>query len=596
MLSTQELSILYSDWRQRYAERDSRMGELYDIVTGDFSQFDPDGEQVESRSPNLIQVALEDTAEAAALMPTIRVTPPKGTDESKNTAAKMERVGVSYMETSHMDLVIPDTIMDLVGAGLGCYVVWPDSREKAPFIEKRDPRTCYPEPSLRPYEQPKRVFFARSVYYSQLPDNWKQLMADWVDDTALRRDGNVPVTLVEYFDEHETIIAGMFASRSHTSGQMGGTDYVPVELERWENETGICPVIVGSRFTLDGEHRGQFDQVIGAFEAHVRLMGMILDYSDQAVYSDIWVRDLIGELPYGGGAYIELGPNGAIGRVPPAVTSFSVQQDLAALTDAIHMGGRWPKSRPGDVDQSIASAKFVEATAGVMNTVIKSLHLIMRNMLERTLRVCYVTDQTFFPGEKVASGILRNHEFLEEYDPATDIDLKAKVRVEYGLGFGRDPAQSAVLHIQYGQSGYISKETVQENITGIIDVHRENARIDSERLRDMLFAKLLQGVETGEVPDDALLEIMESRQRGDDLADIYQKYVVDPRQERESQMLQTGLGGEPAMAGAPAPGPPGGEGGIAPPGAPNPAELLSRVNIPIEPGGQIGSQVRGGGS
>jgi len=130
---------------------------------------------------------------------------------------------------------------------------------------------------------------------------------------------------------------------------------------------------------LDGEFRGQFDQVVGLLEAHIRLMSMVLDYADQAVYSDIYVKDLIGEMPYGGGAYIELGPQGAIGRVPPAVSSLNVQADMAQLMDGIHLGGRWPKSRPGEIDQAIASAKFLESSVGMMNTAIRTYHQILQS-------------------------------------------------------------------------------------------------------------------------------------------------------------------------------------------------------------------------
>src|SRR5690554_5705929 len=110
MLETSELAILYHDWRSRYAERDQRMGELLKVVRGDLSAFDPDGEKVDSRSPNLIQVALEDTAESAALMPTIRVTPTEGTDAAKEIASKMEQIGVSYLDRSNVDLVIVDLL------------------------------------------------------------------------------------------------------------------------------------------------------------------------------------------------------------------------------------------------------------------------------------------------------------------------------------------------------------------------------------------------------------------------------------------------------------------------------------------------------
>src|SRR5690606_18546989 len=121
---------------------------------------------------------------------------------------------------------------------------------------------------------------------------------------------------------------------------------------------------------------------------------------------DIWVRDLVGELPYGGGAYIELGPNGAIGRVPPAVTSLDVQRDLAALVDGIHLGGRWPKSRPGEIDQSIASAKFLESSVGMLNTAIRTYHQILQRSLARAIRIAFIIDRKLFPGPKTVTGIL----------------------------------------------------------------------------------------------------------------------------------------------------------------------------------------------
>ena len=171
---------------------------------------------------------------------------------------------------------------------------------------------------------------------------------------------------------------------------------------------------------------------------------------------DIFVKDLIGEMPYGGGAYIELGPQGAIGRVPPAVSSLNVQADMAQLMDGIHLGGRWPKSRPGEIDQAIASAKFLESSVGMMNTAIRTYHQILQSKLEKALRIACMVDKEYFPGEKTAGGILRNQEFLEEYNPAKDIDMDNRLRVEYGLGMGRDPAQSAVLHIQYSQNEFVS--------------------------------------------------------------------------------------------------------------------------------------------
>ena len=292
--------------------------------------------------------------------------------------------------------------------------------------------------------------------------------------------------------------------------------------------------------------------------------------------------------------FIELGPQGAIGRVPPAVSSLNVQADLAQLIEGIHVGGRWPKSRPGEIDQSIASAKFLEASAGMMNTAIRTYHQILQRQMERALRIAIEVDKAYFPGPKAAAGILRNQEFLSDYNAATDIDPSHRLRVEYGLGLGRDPAQSAVLHIQYSQAEFVSKEFVQENIDGLTDVGRERSRLDVEKFRAMALAKLLQGLESGLVPNEALVEIARAREKGDDLFDLFEEYIVKPEQEMLEAQVPTGLGA-PMDPGLPAGAPPPDEGGGAGmlPAPPGGAELLARLGMPAGDGGMIGTQVSG---
>jgi hypothetical protein len=424
-------------------------------------------------------------------------------------------------------------------------------------------------------------------------------------------DANIKVTVIEYFCDNEYVIAGIYSSKGVTNYAISGTEVkLPVEFDRIPNKVGVCPVVIGQRNTFDGEPRGQLDQVLDPFEAHVRLMGMVLDYADQAVYSDIWVKDLVGTMPWGGGGYIELGPQGAIGRVPPAVSSLDVQRDLQQLMDAIHLGGRWPKTRPGEIDQAIASAKFVEATTGVMNTAIRQYHLILKYMLEQSLRLCFEIDRAYFPGTKSAAGTLRNQQFLVEYDTKS-INTKHRVRADYGLGLGRDPAQSAVLHIQYQGADLISKDFVQENIDGLSDVARERARIDTQKFRDMALAKLLQGLEQGTIPEKALIEIARARENGKELFDLFEKYIVAPKEEAAAAAMQSGLPGGGPMAAGPLgpdgmPVPIGPDGMPMPPGmgmdgapmeppipGPPPPEILARLNLPAGPGATLGAQVQG---
>ena len=595
MIAIQDLPAIYTNLRDRYSDRDVRMEKLDRIVKGDFSVFDPDEESVTSRSPNLVQVALEDTAEAASLMPTIRVTPYRQIEQAKRTASRMEKVAAGYFDFAEMDLLTISTVMDLAAFGFCPWVVLPSFADRLPLIEKRDPRTCYPEPGFQPGSVVNRCVFAREMHFTQLPAVYQEKLVsvELLDDTVDKF--NARVLLVEYYDADETVIAVLYETQTYAQDQT----YFPVELDRIPNKSGVCPVVIGSRFALDGEFRGQFDQILGVLEAHIRLMGLILDYADQAVYSDVWVKDLIGELSWGGGAYIELGPQGAIGRVPPAVNALNVQQDLDRLVDAIHVGGRWPKSRPGEIDQAIASAKFIEATAGMMNTAIKTYHQILKRMMEHALRVCFTVDKAYFPGEKVAHGVLRNQEFVESYDVRKDIDLRNHVKVEYGVGLGRDPAQSAVLMLQYASQDdpYLSHEFVMENIEGLTDVNRERIRLDVEQFNKMLKAKLLEGLQTGMIPQAALLDIVEAREKGEDLASLYRKYVVQP-QEEAAAGPQSGLTGQPlgapgvgAPPGAPvAPGAPGLPAG-APPPPPDAAGLLNRLTQFVPGTGMLGAQV-----
>lgn len=607
-LTTEEMHLVqtYQAFRDKYRERDDRMAMIDSVVAGDWTVVDPDNDKLISRSPNLIQVALEDTAEAAGIPPTTRVVPYKNTAAAKKVAGAMERIAAGYFQFSQMQMLIPQTVMDMAAFGFSAWVIWPDYEERLPFIERRDPRFCYPEPGFRPGQEIRRCVFSRIVHYTQLPADYQaKVMGFLTDGMGTIRQERQKFALVEFFTETEITITAMFSVNDiqGSSSEPGGASYIPIILDVIPNKTGVCPVVIGSRFTLDGEFRGQFDQIIGVLEAHVRLMSMLMDYADQSVYSDIWVKDLVSELPWGGGGFIELGPQGAIGRVPPAVTSLNVSNDLDRLVDGVHLGGRWPKSRPGQVDQSIASAKFVEATAGVMNTAIKTYHQILARMMEHSLRVAFITDTKVFPGPKTITGILRNQEFVQEYDASADIDLRCPVRVEYGLGLGRDPAQSAVLMLQYADKEYISDEFVQENIDGLTDVARERVRVDTKKFQQIAMAELLNGIQSKALPPQALADIWRAREKGEPILDLYEKYIaVPPPAPLGVPGMVPGLGGPtPPGAGGPpgAPGlPPAGQpldgGPPAVPPAPDAAGMMARLSVPAGPRGSFLSSTTGG--
>jgi hypothetical protein len=571
-------------------------------VRGDFGLVDEFGDTVENKSPNMVQVALEDTAEAASIVPSVRVTPSK--QSAKDKAAAMERMGAAYLDLSQIELLTIRSLMDLCAYGQLSWVVELDDEVGGPVIKWRNPRFCYQEPGWRTMDSTRKALFVRQVYVSQLPLEWQAKIYTHVDKDFPSQSPewweDQEVTLVEVFTEHEILTAAVYQSTSRTVPSASRRSYIPIELDRQETAGGICPVIVAERISLDGQPRGQFDQIVRVMEGHIRLLSTLMDYADQAVYSDVWVKDLIGTMPVGGGSYIQLGPQGAIGRVQPAVSSLQVFEELDRLMDGMHVGGRWPKVRPGEVDQSIASAKFVEATAGMMNTTIRTLHFIMKRAVEQALRVCFVVDKAK-GRDRAVSGILRNQQFMIDRD-VDDIDLEARVRAEYGMGLGREPAQAMVLGIQAQQAGLVSTEFVQENFEGIQDVELERRRIDVQGMRDMALARLMEGMQNGEVPISALTKIAKARMDGDDLFDLFDEYIVKPQEEQKEMQLTSGLDGGVMMPGAA----PAGMLGVAPPPAPPPEEILgggpggppesiSRTSVPMGGGSFAGVQSQMGG-
>lgn len=566
MLDIEQLPAIFASFRNRWSERDARMRTLVEAVNGDYDLIDDEGDEITMRSPNLVHVALEDTAEAAAVVPTIRVDPSETSDKGRTAAAAMERLGVGYFDQSQVELLSIRLAMDIAAYGFMSVVVLVDDETGSPRFYWRDPRTVWPEPGWQTMDACRRAIVAREVHVTQLPDEWyAKLKAEFhgkfMNDLHVSYWEDKKVQIVEYYDQDEIVLALLYEPAIPNSGvATNQTSWLPVELDRYKT-AGVCPMVVQQRPSLDGEPRGQFDQVINVMRGHIRLMGAMLEYADQAVYSDVWVKDVIGQMPMGGGSYIELGPNGAIGRLAPAVSSMQVFENLQQLMDGVHLGGRWPKVRPGEVDQAIITGKALEASAGMMNTAIRTMHLVMKRAFEQMLRIGFEMDKQFGRNRTVA-GVLRNQQFQIERNK-DDIDTKAKVRVEYGMGLGRDPAQAMVISIQAMQSGIVSLEFVRENFDGITDVALEAQRIDIQNMRDMAFAKLMQGLESGQIPERALIDIKRARESGDDIFELYYEYVIKPQEAAMEQQLQGALPGSGPLQPGMAPPPP--EGGMAPP-------------------------------
>lgn len=605
---------LWQNFVERWTERNQRMNIIARVVRGDWTVLDRNARPLSAKSPNVIQVGLEDTAAAASMVPTVRVHSSDMSDEeAENKAAQMERYGASYLKRAGGKLLYQKSSLAGGAFGFSCWQVVNDgpTGKVGSVPQWRSPQGCYPEPDVDEIGVAQRMFFARDVYLTQLdPEHARKFVehCDLGDSARDRIDWtwfyDHSVTMLEYSD-HNRVTIGLAYDSSRVRRSDGWQPYmeghaakwVSVIVEDFPNKAKMCRGIYGQWPSLDGEPRGQYDQVVPVLHAHMRLVAMALEHAAQGVYNELVVKDPIGDIPQGPDAVIEVGPQGDVRRLPPATVAFSFFEETNRLLDAVHVGARWPRNRTGEVDQSQASGKFVETSLGVQNAVISTHHTVLERMTTQALNVCFALDKVEGPRRQMA-GVLRNQQFQIAFD-RRDIDLGAEVTTEYGLGFGRDVAQSAVIAIQLQGARLISTEDAQESYPGIVDVSRTRARLLAEEIEAQMKAKLWLAVQNGEVTDEQLLDLDEAIRKGVLFQEAYRKFVVEPRLEREEQMLTSGLDGSRL---APGQGPQGQQVPAAPDpadvlamlgGGPSEPSTLNQLNVPLGDGSFAGSRVTG---
>jgi hypothetical protein len=603
---------LWQTFVDRWRGRDERMNLIARVVRGDWTVLDKDAKLLSAKSPNVIQVGLEDTAAAASMIPTPRVYASDPADPvSERQAQQMELLGASYLKRAGGKLLFQKSSLTGGAFGLACWQVVNDgpNGKVGSVPQWRDPSGCYPEPDVDEIGVASRMFHEREVYLSQLDPHYARQFiehchaskydATWFDDHSVK--------MLEYSDANRVTIGLAYdSSRNprdngllpYMEGQ--SASWVSVIVDDYPNKAGMCRGIYGQWPSLDGEPRGQYDQVVSVLAAHMRLVAMALEHAAQSVYNELVVVDPIGDIPQGPDAVIELGAQGKAFRLPPATVSFSFFEETNRLLDAVHVGARWPRNRTGEVSQSQASGKFVETSLGVQNAVIGTHHTVLERMTTQALNVCFALDAAEGP-RRTQAGVLRNQQFQIAFD-RKDIDLKAEVCIEYGLGYGRDVSQSAVIALQLVGGKMISIETAQENYPGITNVARERARLLGEEIQAQMKAELWMAVQSKEVTSEQLADLYEDVLRGTLFVEAYRKFIIEPKKKRESQMLTSGLTGGKLMPGA-APGQgPGGQ----MPVAPNPADVLgmlggggaapsqmSRLSVPLGDGSFAGSTMGG---
>jgi len=192
---------------------------------------------------------------------------------------------------------------------------------------------------------------------AQFPEYEVQLLGR----SGFKQDTNTLIEIVRYYDKDQSLV------------------YVPsrenLVLSRAKNPIGKMMVVIAKRPTVDGEMRGQFDDVIGIQLLRNRFAMLAMEAAEKSVQSPIVVPMDVQELQLGGDAVIRTNTPSGVRRVELTIPQGAfTEQNL--LNQELRIGARYPEGRTGNVNASIVTGQGVQALMGAFDTQVKSAQAI----------------------------------------------------------------------------------------------------------------------------------------------------------------------------------------------------------------------------
>jgi hypothetical protein len=322
-------------------------------------------------------------------------------------------------------------------------------------------------------------------------------------------------------------------------------------------------VVVARRPSVDGEMRGQFDDVLGIQLLRNRFALLAMEAAEKSVQAPIVLPQDVNELEMGGDAVIRTANPAGVRRVdlniPPG--AFTEQ---ALLQQELRTGTRYPEGRTGNIDASIITGQGVQALMGGFDTQVKSAQAIFASALRDVISVCFEVDEKFFNFEKTIRGVDAGSPYQITYLPSKDIKKDYSADVRYGMLAGLNPAQGLIFMLQALGGGLISTDLAMRELPFGINVTQEQEKIEIEQMRRSLvqslqaYTQAIPQMAVGGQDPSAVIkkvaDVIKARQKGVPIEDAVQEVFPElPPAGAAEQMVEQP---SPAPAGGPVGGAP----------------------------------------
>jgi len=521
--------------KSRSGERDANMQRILAVRKGELTTIFPDLFPEGMNAPmvaNFIDVAARDLAEVLAPLPSINCsTTNVNSERAKAFADKRGMIANNYVYQSRLQTQMYPGSDRYLTYGFLPILVEADWESKAPRIRVDDPIGAY-------YEKDR---FGRVVAYAkQYKKTLGELLNEYPEHAGAlmsahnnTQDGTTQVEVVRYMDKNNIIL--FVPSKSN------------IVLSSVKNPMGKMTVRIAERPSIDGNPRGQFDDVIYAQLARARFANLAMEAAEKAIQAPIVVPDDVLDMPIGPDAIIKTQNPAGVGRVRLDIPSAAFQEQ-AALQSELRIGARYPEGRTGNIDASIITGQGVQALLGAFDSQIKAGQTILAEILEEVIALCFEMDELLFNEEKNVRGFAQGTPYELKYLPSKDIKGDYSVEVRYGLMAGLDPSRALIFSLQALGADLVSKDFIRRELPWSINTSMEEQRIEIEKMRENLSAAITasaqaipnmaaQGADPSKLIQN-IAEIIDRRRKGDSIEDA--ALAVFKPQEVPTEQAQPG--------------------------------------------------------
>jgi hypothetical protein len=557
------------------------MRDVLSVRQGDISKVFPSMFSEDYPKPlvaNFIDVAARDLAEAMAPLPSFNCSATNMVSDAQRKAADTRtRIANYYVGSSDLQLQMYTGADWYNTYGLLPAIIEMDYETNNPRIRLLNPFGVYPEVDRfgRCTSMTQVVITDAETLAAQYPEFYDQIINRRAYQTS-----SPYISMVRYHDKDQDLI------------------YLPerenLVISRVKNQIGKCLARVVTRSSLDGEARGQFDDVLAVQLARARFAVLQIQAAEKSIQAPIAIPQDVQELALGPDAIMRSSQPQNIRRVPLELPP-GVFTESSVLERELRLGARYPESRSGDISASVVTGRGVQALQAGFDTQIKSAQAQFARLFQELVSMCFEIDEVIFGNmTKSIKGTDDGTPYTMKYVPSRDIKGEYGVDVRYGIMSGMDPNRAIIALLQMRSDKLVSRDYVRREIPMDLNVTQEEQRVDIEEMRDSLRVAVAQYAQAipamaaqGQNPEEIVKRIagvIQGRQKGLSLESTVEKvFMPEPVPAPVAPPMAPGMEQQiPAAGAATAPAsqqPPQEQAGQAPAAGQRPdiAQLLASI-------------------